>query len=171
MKTEFAAAALAALLSAAPALAAPKAERAAEGAPARSEGKKAAEPAPTLRQSVMSFFKNLRQALSESAVAGEQKRFRGGSVAAVRGADQYSGLSDPDEPILVGSPRWEKARRDRADDAALAKAVDLILSGKSAAGLKALEDFQSAHPKYHDPAQLERAIAQAKTLAGGAAKP
>src|SRR5580704_15451754 len=87
---------------------------------ARAEDK----PAPTARESVMTFFRHLKESLAQSAVQGERKKSRIGSVAAVRGADQSSSLSDPNEPVLKGDARSKKNKAAMAEDAEFAKAVD-----------------------------------------------
>jgi len=148
MRTEIAAAALAALLLA--------------GA-ARAEDPK---PAPTTKQSILTFFKHLKESLSQSAVSGERKKGRAGAVAAVRGADQKSSLADPDAPVLKGDPRSKKEKAAAAEDAEFAAAVDLVLQSKIDAGVKALEEFKAKHPKSRNLGKAQEAIDQAKALAG-----
>jgi hypothetical protein len=147
MNSKFSCAALAALLLAAPALADDK--------PA---------PAPTARESVMTFFKHLKEALSTSAVQGERKRAHGASVAAVRGAGQASPLADPNEPVLIGDARSKRDKALMAEDAEFAKAVDLILAGKTADGVKSLEQFKTSHPKSRSLDRVQQAINEAKLL-------
>ncbi|HEX4049227.1 MAG TPA: hypothetical protein VH309_15375 [Elusimicrobiota bacterium] len=122
------------------------------------------QPAPTARESIMTFFRHLKDSLSESAVQGERKHNRVGSVAAVRGADQASPLADPDEPVLKGDARSRKDKQLMAEDAEFAKAVDLVLAGKPDDGIKALEAFKAGHPKSHSLDKVQQAIDQAKSL-------
>lgn len=124
------------------------------------------KPAPTAKESIMTFFKNLKSTLSQSAVQGERKKARGaGSVAAVRGAGQYSELADPNEPIIKGDVRAKRAKKTLAEDAEFEKAVSLVLAGKTDEGIKALEDFKARHPKSRNLASVDEAIAKAKALA------
>jgi hypothetical protein len=128
-----------------------------------------AKPAPTAKESVMTFFQHLKESLSQSAVASQRKRNRVGSVAAVRGADQSSPLADPNEPVLKGDARSKKDKAQAAEDAEFAKAVDLVISGKTQDGVRALEAFKAQHPKSRNLDKVEQAIDQAKGLI--AAKP
>lgn len=123
-----------------------------------------AKPAPTARESFMTFFRHLKETLSESAVQGERKHNRVGSVAAVRGADQSSSLADPDETVLMGDSRSRKEKIALAEDAEFAKAVDLVIGGKTEDGIKALEAFEAKHPKSRSLDKVRQAIDQAKGL-------
>jgi hypothetical protein len=120
--------------------------------------------------SVMTFFHHLKEALSQSAVSGERKKgHQAVSVAAVRGADQSSSrLADLDEPVMIGDAGSTRDKAAMAEDAEFAKAVDLVLAGKSAEGVKALEAFKAAHPKSHSD-DVQKAIDQANTLNASAA--
>jgi hypothetical protein len=130
-----------------------------------------AKPAAAPKDSIMTFFKHLKESLAQSAVSGERKKSgrRSGSVAAVRGASQSSSLADPNEPVLKGDVRSKKDKIAMAEDAELSKGVDLVLAGKTEEGVKALEDFKVKHPKSHNLEKVQQAIDQAKAL--GAAKP
>ena len=123
-----------------------------------------AKPAPTAKESVMTFFRHLKDSLSQSAVQGERKHNRVGSVAAVRGTDQSSAVADPNEPVLIGDARSKKNKAAMAEDAEFAKAVDLILSGKPDDGANALESFKTKHPKSRNLDKVQQAIDQAKGL-------
>lgn len=123
-----------------------------------------AKPAPTAKESVMTFFRHLKESLSQSAVQGQRKHNRVGSVAAVRGADQASPLADPNEPVLKGDARSKKDKVAMAEDAEFAKAVDLVLAGKTDDGVKALEAFKTKHPKSHSLEKVQQAIDEAKGL-------
>lgn len=124
------------------------------------------KPAPTAKESIMTFFKNLKSTLSQSAVQGERKKARGaGSVAAVRGVGQYSELADPNEPIIKGDVRAKRAKKALAEDAEFEKAVSLVLAGKTDEGIKALEEFKVRYPKSRNLASIDEAIAKAKALA------
>lgn len=131
-------------------------------APAMADDKPA--PTPTTRESVMTFFRHLKESLAQSAVQGERKKNRSGSVAAVRGADQSSPLADPNEPVLKGDLRSRKDKMAAAEDAEFSKGVDLVLAGKTADGVKALEDFKTNHPKSHSLDKVQQAIDLAKTM-------
>ncbi len=123
-----------------------------------------AKPAPTARESVMTYFRHLKESLSQSAVQGQRKRNRVGSVAAVRGADQSSPLADPNEPVLKGDARSKKDKISLAEDAEFAKAVDLVLAGKADEGVKELEAFKAKHPKSRNLDKIQKAIDEAKGL-------
>jgi hypothetical protein len=122
------------------------------------------KPAPTAKESVMTFFRHLKDSLSQSAVQGERKHNRVGSVAAVRGADQSSPLADPNEPVLKGDARSKKDKVAMAEDAEFGKAVDLVIAGKTDEGIQALQEFKTKHPKSHDLDKVQQAIDQAKAL-------
>jgi hypothetical protein len=123
-----------------------------------------AKPAPTAKESVMTFFRHLKESLSQSAVQGQRKRNRVGSVAAVRGADQSSPLADPNEPVLKGDARSKKDKVAMAEDAEFSKAVDLVLGGKTDDGVEALEAFKAKHPKSRSLDKVQQAIDEAKGL-------
>ncbi|MEK7382309.1 MAG: hypothetical protein AAB262_03380 [Elusimicrobiota bacterium] len=123
------------------------------------------KPAPTARQSILTFFKHLKSSLAQSSVQGERKRARGaGSVAAVRGKEQYSELADPNETSLKGDNRAKRNKQALAEDAEFEAAVSLILAGKNDEGVKALEAFKLKHPKSHSLAAVNDAIEKAKAL-------
>ena len=122
------------------------------------------KPAPTAKESVMTFFRHLKESLSESAVQGQRKHNKVGSVAAVRGENQASSLADPNEPALKGDSRSRKEKLAKAEDAEFAKAVDLVLAGKSEEGVKALEEFKAKHPKSHSLDKVQEAIDAAKGM-------
>ena len=128
-----------------------------------------AKPARTAKESVMTFFRHLKESLSQSAVQSERKHNRVGSVAAVRGADQSSPLADPIEPVLMGDARSKMAKAQKTEDAEFAKAVDLVIAGKTSDGVRALEAFKAQHPKSRNLAKVDQAIDEAKGLI--AAKP
>lgn len=133
--------------------------------PARAEDK----PAATARDSVLTFFRHLKETLAQSAVQGERKKNRTGSVAAVRGKDQSSPLADPNEPVIIGDVRSRKDKAEAAEDAEVAKGVDLVLAGKIDDGVKSLEAFKASHPKSHNLEKVQQAIDQAKALAAAPA--
>lgn len=120
--------------------------------------------APTTKQSIMTFFKHLKESLATSAVSGERKKSRVGAVAAVRGADQKNSLADPNEPVLKGDFRAKREKAAAAEDAEFAGAVDLILHDKTEEGMKALEDFKAKHPKSRSFDRVQEALDQAKAL-------
>ena len=121
------------------------------------------KPAPTVRESAMTFFRHLKESLTQSAVQSQRKKNRVGSVAAVRGADQSSSpLGDPNEPVIKGDSRSRKEKLAQAEDAEFSKGVDLILTGKNDEGVAALEDFKTKHPKSRRLDKVQQAIAPAK---------
>ena len=135
-------------------------------APARAEEKAAP---PSAVQSILTYFQHVRDSLSQSAVSGQRKHGRVGSVAAVRGKDQASSLADPDEPVLKGDFRAKKERVAAAEDAEFAAAVDLVLKNKIDDGIQALEAFKARHPKSRDLAKVQESIDQAKALSAASA--
>lgn len=134
----------------------------ASAAPARAEEKPAAKAGFTFG----GFFKNLKQSLEKSAVAGERKKGR--AVAAVRGAGQKSELADPNEPTLKGDSRSKRLAQKAAEDAELLKATELVEAGKTAEALAAFETFQKAHPKSHKE-DVAQAISELKKASADAA--
>lgn len=136
-------------------------------APARAED---AKPEASPKQSVLTFFKHLRESLTSSAVQGERKKGRVGAVAAVRGADQKSALADPNEPTLKGDLRAKREKAAAAEDAEFAAAVDLILKGQPDEGVKALETFKVKHPKSRNLDNVQEAIEKAKSIGAAAPK-
>lgn len=121
--------------------------------------------APGARESIMTFFRHLKSTLAQSSVQGERKKARGaGSVAAVRGKEQYSELADPNETTLKGDVRAKRAKQSAAEDAEFEKAVSLVLAGQHEEGIAALEAFKAKYPKSRNLATVEEAIAKAKAL-------
>ena len=101
--------------------------------------------APSRIEAVKTWFKHLREGLSDSAVRGNfQRGHTTTAVAAVRGEGQTS--VDPDKPEWKTSTKSEKAalKKERAE---LSAAVDLVISGQLAEGKAALDAFEKAHPK------------------------
>ncbi len=130
--------------------------------PARAEEK--AKPAFTFG----GFFKNLKESLEKSAIAGERKKGRGAAVAAVRGAGQKSELADPNEPTLKGDSRSKRLAKQAAEDADLLEATKLVEQGKVPEALAAFKAFQKAHPKSHKE-DVEKAISELEKASGGEA--
>lgn len=116
------------------------------------------------KESIMTFFKHLKDSLSQSAVSGERKKGRTAAVAAVRGKEQTSAAANPDETILKGDAKSAKAKLSRAEDAEFGKAVQLILDGKNEDGIKELEAFKAKHPKTHKLDEIQKAIDEARAL-------
>lgn len=129
-----------------------------------------AKPAPTQKQSIMTFFRHLKESLSQSAVSGQRKKAKTGAVAAVRGEDQKTSLSDPNETTLKGDPRVKKEKAVAAEDAEFAAAVELVLQNKPNEGVAALEAFKTKHPKSHNLDDVQKAIEQAKALTSAPAE-
>lgn len=104
----------------------------------------AAEDASAKMASMSAWFKNLKNALVPSMVSGRYTARSVTSVAAVRGDEQTA--LDPDRPewrTSTKSPKLE-ARKEKA---ALASAVDLIMSGKYDDGKSAIAAFEKDYPK------------------------
>lgn len=123
-----------------------------------------AKPTASVQDSVMTFFQHLKQALTESAVASDRKNENTAAVAAVRGAAQTSDQADANVPTLKGDAAAQRLRLRRAQDAEFEKGLDLVLAGKAAEGIKALEAFKAKNPKYHDIAEVQQAIDKAKSI-------
>jgi hypothetical protein len=100
----------------------------------------------SLPESTITWFRHLRQGLSESAVRHRYQRRSAVAVAAVRGAPQDSSSADPDKPDWKLASKSEKAaaKQERAE---LAAAVDQITTGKLDDGRASLAAFEKAHPK------------------------
>lgn len=126
--------------------------------PSRAEGE-------AKKQSWSEYFKMLKTSLSQSAVSGERKKGKNAQgVAAVRGDDQSKkNIADPNEPGLKGDAKSQRLKRDMAYDAELASAVELVEKGKFDEGVKALEAFQTAHPK-HKAEDVAKALEGAKAM-------
>jgi len=111
------------------------------------------------------WFKHLREGLSESAVAGQYQKSKITAVAAVRGAPQQA--SDPEKPAWKGTARSRKAERLRKEKAEFAKAVDLVLEGKFEEGDQGLAAFEKAHPRSPLLPEVQEARQKAKDLQSG----
>lgn len=96
--------------------------------------------------SVLSWFKNWKNALERSAVEGKYRRMRTSTaVAAVRGAGQAS--KDPDAAYWKGGwsdKRIEERMKERGE---LAAAVGLIFESKLPEARTALDAFEKSHPQ------------------------
>ncbi|MBI5597005.1 MAG: hypothetical protein HY928_13010 [Elusimicrobia bacterium] len=96
--------------------------------------------------SVMSWFKNWKNALERSAVEGKYRRMRTSTaVAAVRGAGQSS--KNPDAAYWKGGwsdKRIEERMKERGE---LAAAVGLIFEEKLPEARAALDAFEKGHPQ------------------------
>ncbi|MCR4294064.1 MAG: hypothetical protein NUW21_00910 [Elusimicrobia bacterium] len=129
--------------------------------PARAEDK----PAAPAKSAWSNFLKNFKNSLAQSAVGGQRKKGRRAQgVAAVRGSEQgRKNIADPDEPGLMGDSRSAKAKREMGYDLELEAAVDLLGKGQAEEGLKGLEKFKAAHPKYRAE-DVDKAIEGAKVM-------
>lgn len=108
-------------------------------------GADAAKSAPKSKLSILkTWFKHLKQGLTESSVSGEFQRQRVTAVAAVRGSAQEH--ADPDRVAWKtgGSKKLAALREEKAE---LASAVGLLEEGKVSEGLTALDAFEKAHPQ------------------------
>lgn len=90
------------------------------------------------------WFKHLKQGLTESSVSGEFQRQRVTAVAAVRGSAQAH--ADPDK-VAWKTGSSKKLATLRAEKVELASAVGLLEEGKVSEGVAALDAFEKAHPK------------------------
>ena len=111
------------------------------------------------------WFKDLKSALSQSAVGGERKKGRNAtSVAAVRGEDQAKkNIADPNESTLKGETKARKVKETMALDNEFGLAVDLVSKGNLDEALKGFEKFKVAHPK-HRVEDVDKAIEGVKAL-------
>lgn len=130
------------------------------------EGAKSEAPRPKPSM-LRTWFKHLKEGLSESSVAGSFQKSRVTAVAAVRGAPQ--GAVEPDKPQWKGGAKAKKAEQLKKEKAELASAVDLILEGKVKEGEAGLEAFEKAHPKSPLLADVAEAREKLKELEAGAA--
>lgn len=118
---------------------------------------------PESRKSlIMTWFEHLKKGLSESSVQHRYQRTRVTAVAAVRGDSQAQ--ADPNQPEWKGSRKARKDAALRKERAEFAKAVDLIMEGKSEEGVQALDSFEKAHPKSSMLTEVREAREKAKEL-------
>jgi TolA-binding protein len=130
-----------------------------------------AAEAPSAGDSLKTWFQNLKQGLSDSAVGGHFQKGRGiAAVAAVRGDRQT--LLDPNKPHWKLKSAAER-KADKAERQEFSSAVDAIVAGKIAEGSAALDAFIKAHPKspYLKEAQKAREKASELEKAAPAAEP
>ncbi|MFA6002507.1 MAG: hypothetical protein WC881_00410 [Elusimicrobiota bacterium] len=114
--------------------------------------------------SLTTYFKNLKQGLTDSSVEGQYQRGRGTVVAAVRGQAQDDGKAELDKPLMKDPAQERKRKQERAERREFEKAVDLINEGKLGEGIAALEAFEKAHPKSARLAEVREARAKALEL-------
>jgi TolA-binding protein len=120
--------------------------------------------------SLMTWFQNLKNGLRESSVSGRmQKGRRASSVAAVRGSAQGDDRASLDEGTMKQPSMSKKAKRERKEKAAFESAIDLIVAGKTAEGLSALDAFEKNYPKSDLLPQVAEARAKAQELQAAAA--
>lgn len=105
---------------------------------------RAEEPPKTRLSLLRTWFKHLKDGLSESSISSYQQKRTVTAVAAVRGEGQES--VDPDRPAWKGGSRARRAAALRQERTEFASAVDLILEGKLPEGTAALDAFEKAHP-------------------------
>jgi hypothetical protein len=67
--------------------------------------------------------------------------------------------------VLIGDASSKKEKAAMAEDAEFAKAVDLVLGGKTDDGVKALEAFKTGHPKSRSLDKVQQALEETKGLA------
>lgn len=103
-------------------------------------------PATSAWTEMKKWLRDLRTAISESAVRRHQRQMRGAlAVAAVRGSRQT--LDDPSKPYWKGTAASKQEREERRERAELSLALNLALEGKNEEAAAALDEFESAHPK------------------------
>jgi len=136
------------------------------------EGTPPAEAGPRSSKKGLGWFANWKKGLMSSAVDLMRQKRSLTSVAAVRGAGQK--VDDPSKPYLRGTPAQKAERRARKEREELAAAVDLVLGGDPAAGAKALDAFEAAHPDsafLGDVKAARERLATLSTAAPGSEKP
>lgn len=120
--------------------------------------------------SLMTWFENLKNGLRESSVSGRMQRGRRASaVAAVRGSAQGDDKASLDEGTMKQPSRGKKAKQEKKERAAFEAAIDLVMAGKTAEGLSALDSFEKDYPKSSLLPQVAEARAKAKELQGASA--
>lgn len=128
-------------------------------APSRAEEPKSA--------SVLSWFKNWKNALERSAVEGKYRRMRTSTaVAAVRGSGQSS--KDADAPYWKGGWSDKRVAERMKEREELAAAVGLIFDEKLSDARAALDAFEKAHPKSSFLDEVSDARAKLDELEGKA---
>ena len=121
--------------------------------------------------SLMTWFQNLKNGLRESSVSGRMQRGRrASSVAAVRGSTQGDDKASLDEGIMKQPSTSRKAKREKKERATFESAIDLIVAGKTAEGLSALESFEKSYPKSDLLPQVAEARTKAQELQAAAPK-
>ncbi|MBI4375784.1 MAG: hypothetical protein HY549_04965 [Elusimicrobia bacterium] len=105
------------------------------------------------------WFQNLKEGLSESAVAGQRQKTRVTAVAAVRGSEQEA--ASPDKVKWKEGRKSRKSREQKKEKEEFAQAVDMILAGQYKEGAERLEAFEKEHPQ----SQLLAEVRQAKEKA------
>ncbi len=124
---------------------------------------------PKAVSALRSWFKHLKEGLSESSVSEHyQRRTSLAAVAAVRGSEQDA--VDPKAPVFLSSERMRRSKQLRAERAELSSAVDLILAGKLQEGEAGLDAFAKAHPKSPLLADARQAREKAQELEAPAAE-
>lgn len=121
--------------------------------------------------SLMTYFKHLKEGLTQSSVRAEFQKGRGVAVAAVRGAPQDDGKADPDRPAMRHPAKSRKQKLEAAETREFEKAVDLLEEGlklKSEAkvdeGIAGLEAFEKGHPRSARIGEVRDALAKAREL-------
>lgn len=94
--------------------------------------------------SLLSWFKHVKEGLSESSVGSYRQHGRISAVAAVRGAEQDA--VDPQKPVWKSAAAGKKSKALKAQRVELAAAVDAALAGKLDESRAKLDAFEKAHP-------------------------
>lgn len=135
-------------------------------APARAEESAAAK----LGDSLLSWFKHVKEGLSESSVGSYRQHGRISAVAAVRGAEQDS--VDPQKPVWKSAAAGKKSKALKAQRVELAAAVDAALAGKLEESRAKLDAFEKAHPDsalLADAKEIRGKLEEAKAAAAAPA--
>lgn len=119
----------------------------------------AKEAEKTPLNGLRTWFKHLREGLSESSVSGAYQKRNVTAVAAVRGEEQKSAEL---ETVEWKGSRSAAGKARKAEQKELDVAVALIEQGQIEDGLKAIDAFEEAHPKSSFKKDLPEIRAKAK---------
>lgn len=138
----------------------------AAAAPARAEESAVAK----MGDSLLSWFKHVKEGLSESSVGSYRQHGRISAVAAVRGASQDT--VDPQKPVWKSAAAGKKSKALKAQRLELAAAVDAALAGKLDDSRAKLDAFEKAHPDsalLADAKEIRGKLDEARTAAAAPA--
>ena len=131
------------------------------------EGTAKPKTAVEIPDSARTWLLHLKEALTQTTLAGDYQKGDVAEVAAVRGAPQQA--VDPDAPVWKGGFS-DKARAElKTERAALAQGVELILDGHAAEGREKILAFETQYPRSRLRGAAEEALR--KTASASAATP